>query len=278
VLIQGSGFGAAQGTGFVTIGGVAAPLTRWSDTLIAAYVPEAAATGAAGVQVFTANGSTNPVNLNVTLRPAPSGHVRWRFKVDGDYIQSRPAADGTVYTQDVFGHLYAVSASGALKWIFNAPGVGFGEVTLGPDGTVYLGNQFSIFAVGPDGVQRWKFDQNPGALTLYGPNVGPDGNIYAVSVAGMGTFSLTPQGSLRWSAPEPLLDLLTVFFQEVVFGPASQPQLYFHGNTHLRSFRFDGTEAFAYTDFLGISLADPQPNVAPDGSVYTNIFSALVPA
>ena len=42
VLIQGSGFGTLQGTARVAVDGVAAPLTRWSDTLIAAYVPEAA--------------------------------------------------------------------------------------------------------------------------------------------------------------------------------------------------------------------------------------------
>ena len=40
VLIQGSGFGAAQGSGYIDIGGLVAPLTRWSDTLIAAYIPE----------------------------------------------------------------------------------------------------------------------------------------------------------------------------------------------------------------------------------------------
>ena len=45
VLIQGSGFGSLQGTGHVEIGGISAQLTRWSDTLIAAYVPEAAVTG-----------------------------------------------------------------------------------------------------------------------------------------------------------------------------------------------------------------------------------------
>ena len=40
LLIQGSGFGALRGSGHVDIGGRIAPLTRWSDTLIAAYIPE----------------------------------------------------------------------------------------------------------------------------------------------------------------------------------------------------------------------------------------------
>jgi len=44
LLIQGSGFGTVQGGGHIEIGGMVAPLTRWSDTLISAYVPEKAPT------------------------------------------------------------------------------------------------------------------------------------------------------------------------------------------------------------------------------------------
>ena len=136
VLIQGSGFGVAQGSGRVEIGGITAPLTRWSDTLIAAYVPETAAVGADNVQVFDSTGSaSNAVPLNVTSRSGQTGRIRWRFQADGDYIPSRAAiaADGTVYTQDVYGHLYAVSPDGGLKWIFNAPGTGHGSISLGSD-------------------------------------------------------------------------------------------------------------------------------------------------
>jgi len=40
--IFGSGFGAARGNSSVTIGGVAAPVTYWSDTLVKATVPQVA--------------------------------------------------------------------------------------------------------------------------------------------------------------------------------------------------------------------------------------------
>ena len=98
LLIQGSGFGSPQGAGHVEIGGVSAPLTRWSDTLIAAYVPEATTTGTVNVQVFDPQGfSSNFVPVTVTLRPPQTGRIRWRFQEDFDYILSRPAvaADGT---------------------------------------------------------------------------------------------------------------------------------------------------------------------------------------
>lgn len=274
VLILGSGFGATQGSGHVEIGGIPSPLTRWSDTLIAAYVPESAAIGSDNVQVFTATGSSNLVPLNVTLRAGLPGHSRWRFQADGDYIPSRPAvgSDGTVYAQDVYGHLYALSPDGGLKWIFNAPGTGHGCISIGSDGTIYIGNTTSIFALTPAGALRWRFDQNPGAFILLGPNVGPDGNLYAVGTQGMGVFSLTAQGSLRWSLTENYSRPI-VIMQEIVFGPLPESRLYFHANDHLRGVTLDGNQVFTFVDHLDTSMGLQQPAVGPDGSVYSNLFT-----
>lgn len=274
LLIEGSGFGASQGSGHVTVGGITAPLTRWSDTLIAAYVPEAALIGADSVQVFNAQGAaSNLVPITVTSRPPQTGQIRWRFQADGDYMQNRPAVgtDGTVYASDVYGHLYAVDPTGGLKWIFNGSG---GAISLGQDGTIYVGSTTSIVALAPDGTVKWQFDQNPSAFLLLGPNVGPDGNIYAVGTQGMGVFSLTPQGKLRWSLTENY-DRPIVTMQEIVFSPAAQSRLYFHANRHLRAVRLDGTELFTYPDAL--VGGDPQPVVAPDGSVYTELFEPRGP-
>jgi hypothetical protein len=274
VLIQGSGFGAVQNNGHVDIGGISAPLTRWSNTLISAYVPESTAVSTVNVQVVDSQGvSSNVVPLSVTLRPAQSGHNRWRFQADADYIQSRPAvaSDGTVYAIDVYGHLYALTSNGGLKWIVNVPGTGFGNVSVAADGTIYAGSTTTIVALTPVGTLKWQFKQNPAAFILLGPNVGPDGNIYAVGTQGLGVFSLTPLGSLRWSVPENY-DRPIVVLQEIVFGPAQQARLYFHANNHLRSIGLDGSPLFTYPS--GVPGTDQQPAVAPDGSLYTNLFSA----
>src|SRR5690348_8263536 len=70
ILIRGSRLGALQGIGRVEIGGIVAPTTRWTDTLIAAYIPETASVGVSNVQVFAADGtSSNRVPLRVTFRP-----------------------------------------------------------------------------------------------------------------------------------------------------------------------------------------------------------------
>src|SRR5690242_11996948 len=67
VLIQGSGFGALQGSAQVTIAGITAPVTRWSDTVVAAYVPEAATIGGSNIQVFDSNGvASNVAPVTVT--------------------------------------------------------------------------------------------------------------------------------------------------------------------------------------------------------------------
>jgi len=277
ILIQGAGFGSLLGASHVQVGGISAPLTRWSDTLIAAYVPETAATGAANVQVFDSQGfSSNLVPITVTLRPPQNGRIRWRFQEDFDYILSRPAvgSDGTVYSIDPTGHLYALAPDGGLKWIFNASRTGFGNVSLGPDGTIYIGSTAAIFALAPDGTLKWQFNQNPGAFILLGPNVGPDGNIYAVATQGMGIFSLTPQGTLRWATPENYSRPI-VILQEIVFAPPPESRLYFHANDHLRGIGLDGTSLFTYVD--GLPQDEHQPAVAPDGSLYTNLFSAFGP-
>jgi outer membrane protein assembly factor BamB len=274
VLIQGSGFGSLQGAGHVEIGGISAPLTRWSDALIAAYVPETSPPGAVNVQVFDSQGfSSNLLPMKVTLRPPQSGRIRWRFQADGDYIQSRPAVgtDGTVYAIDVSGHLYALAPDGGLKWIFNATGYGFGNVDVGPDGTIYTGSATAIFALAPDRTLRWQYNQSPAAFILLGPNVGPDGNIYSVGMDHLGVFSLTPQGSLRWSVQEnyarPIVDI-----QEIVFGSAA---LYFHADGHLRGVGLDGSQVFTNPESFDTSQGDPQPAVGPDGSIYINSFSAF---
>ena len=275
LLIQGSSFGSPQGTGHVEIGGVSAPLTRWSDTLIAAYIPEAAATGATNVQVFDGQGSSsNLVPVTVTLRSGPNGRIRWRFQADADYIPTRAAVagDGTVYTIDVYGHLYALAPNGGLKWIFNAARTGFGNVSLGSDGTIYTGSTEIIYALAPDGTVKWQFNQSPGAFILIGPNVGPDGNVYAVGTQGMGIFSLTPQGALRWAIPENYSRPI-VIRQEIAFGPIAQSRLYFHANDHLRALALDGSQVFTFVDHLDTSEGLQQPVVSADGFVYSNLFT-----
>jgi hypothetical protein len=139
LVIHGAGFGAEQGTSRVEIGGVAALTTRWSDTLIAAYVPEAAQLGRDSVQVATGAGGSNAATLEVTTRTV-QGRVRWRFQADSSYILQRPSVgpDGPIVAHDSSGFVYQLTPDGGLKWIFKTPAFAYGPPAIGPDGSVYV--------------------------------------------------------------------------------------------------------------------------------------------
>ncbi len=260
--IFGANFGGIQGSSTVIIGGIISFVSRWTDTVITAYVPEAAALGANSVQVVTGVGASNTASLNVTTRQA-NGHMRWRFQMDAMYGVPRPAVgpDGTIYAVDVSGHLYALTPDGGLRWLVN--GAGEKGVDVGADGTIYTGTEDNISAYYPNGTLKWRFVQNPRAFILLGPNVGPDGNIYAVASQGMGVFSLTPQGQLRCNVFE-AYDRGIVDYQEVVFGMnGSTLQNYFVANRH-----FKGSTSDCGTAFANINDSRLQPVVGPDNTIY----------
>jgi len=264
--IFGLNFG---GSGKVLIAGLSAPVADWTSDHIVAYVPEATPLSSVSVLVVNASGlSSNTVNLNVVARQS-SGRVNWRFRMNGPYAEVRPviAADRTVYAIDVFKHLYALKPDGGLKWLVR--GAGDKGVAVGVDGTIYVASDDFIKAFNPDGTAKWTFVQNPRALICLGVSVGPDGNIYSVGTQGMGVFSLTPAGALRWTNTEgytrPPID-----YAEIVFGPnGSKEQLYFYANQHLRGLGLDGSSVFTIPGGLAQLNPGMQPTIGPDGRVHT---------
>jgi len=266
LVISGSAFGAPNRFSHVLVAGRAAPVAKWTDTSITAYVPESAQLGVAAIQVVTAVGRSNAFAVHVQNRLA-AGRLAWRFEMSGMYALSRPATgpDGSVYEVDISGNLYALTHAGSLKWIFN--GAGPNGLSIGADGTIYTGDESAIVAVNPNGTLKWRYVENPRAFILLGPNVGPDGNIYAVADEGLGVFSLTPTGRLRWSIPE-RYDRAIVFHQEITFGPAgSREQLYFHANRHFKGIGLGGQTRFT------VDGDGSQPSVAPDGTVMTHTWT-----
>jgi IPT/TIG domain/PQQ-like domain/S-layer homology domain len=268
--IFGTNFG---GSGSVQIDGLDAPVADWADGRIVAYVPESAGLGTVSVQLTNGSGqASNGVSLDVTTRQA-DGRVQWRFRMDGPYAQVRPVLgpDGTIYAVDAFDHLYALTPDGGLKWLVR--GAGGKGVAVGADGDVYTGSESAIRAFHSDGSEKWTFVQSPFAFILVGVAVGPDGNVYAAASEGMGVFSLTPDGDLRWQTPNPY-DRIIIDYNEIVFGDNDGAgQLYFWANRRLRGITLSGSPVFSIEGGLPQLQVANSPAVGPDGSVHTALSS-----
>lgn len=207
IIVIGTGFGALQGSSTLEIGGQPAIISFWSDTRIRAHVPESAPLGPAEVRVLAGDPGNSAI-LGVLPTAPADGRVLWMRKVDHYYAVSRPAvaADGTIYFTGVGGPLYSIAPDGSINWVFQNAG-GVRPATVGPDGTVYVaGGLGSITALSPNGQPQWAYNlpENAGHIFV-GPNVGPDGKIYAVTEeepvlnTDFGAFALHPDGSLAWS-------------------------------------------------------------------------------
>ncbi len=283
--IFGTNFGATRGNSRVLIGGLSAWITRWSDTTITAYVPEQLSVGTHNVQVVTSNGSSNTLPLQVTRRQR-QGRVLWRFQVDSSYIVQRPAIapDGTIIVHDSAGFVYALQPDGGLKWIFQTPAFAYGPPSVDASGRVYVASISTIYALSPDGNLLWQFtDPNVSQGVIAGPTVGPNGNIYAVTdIGGLGAFSLSPNGQLRWSNPgNPNFAERGQVGVEIVFG-RSRPdravdQLYvaFDGrgvaSPTLYALEIGGNQRWAVNSGGQNAIfmqRQCQPAVGPDGTVY----------
>jgi outer membrane protein assembly factor BamB len=290
--IFGANFGSINAGCHVLIDGVPAPVSRWSDTLVVAYVPEAVQTASVSVQIIANSGSSNNLlldvkdnNLSLDVKaPLANGSIRWQFEVDGDYMGFRPTIgpDGTIYFQDVDGHLYALRPDGSVKWIFQG-GYPAGPVAVGTDNTTYIASGGTIQAISPAGTLVWQFTDPDSQGVIGGPAVGPDGKVYAaMDLVGLGAIALSPvDGHLVWSNHgDPILAEHGQLGLELVFGPASaggQPdQFYFTCDNsttnvygHLYAFSLNGNQRWAAS--LGGITRGPQVAVAPNGSISVGV-------
>ena len=285
--IFGANFGATKSSSEVLVDGVAAPVSRWSDSLVVAYVPAGAQLGIVPVQIITSAGASNKLLLDATAQndldiaaPETNGSIKWRFEVDGDYMPFRPTIgpDGTIYFQDDTGRLYALKPDGLVKWIFQG-GYPAGPVAVGADNSTYIASGPTIQKVSPAGAPVWQFTDPGSQGVIGGPAVGPDGKVYAaMDLLGLGAIALSPiDGHLVWSNPgDPRLSEYGQLGLELVFGPAfpgGQPdQLYFSCDNvttnvygHLYAFSLNGNQRWT-ASLGGISRA-PQVAVAPNGTV-----------
>src|SRR6188472_3410005 len=118
-----------------------------------ALAPIFAVALAAAAAMLLLPGTASAASIKTGMTPLPvasPGAVKWRFQVSGQYVLHRPVVgpDGGVVVASSSGDVYSLTAAGALRWVVRA---GADGLSIGPDGTVYVGSMNTITAIAPNG-------------------------------------------------------------------------------------------------------------------------------
>ncbi|TRZ84131.1 hypothetical protein D4R89_13855 [bacterium] len=123
--------------------------------------------------------------------------------------------NGTIYVTIGQDSLFAINPKGSVRWTFNFAHdweMSFGTPTIDQSGVIYIGVEGKnwngpsishIYAINPNGTQRWKFPVDGARFVRGSPVMGLDGSIYFTTKAG-GTdetsklIALSPNGQKIW--------------------------------------------------------------------------------
>ncbi len=153
------------------------------------------------------------------------GTVKWAFEAGGG-IESSPVVgtDGTIYFGAHDGYLYAINKEGKLNWklkigtpigkmkgytetggkaenfIYDANTSIPGSPTIDKDGTIYIASRDQyLFAISPDGTEKWKFPIGVAFDSWSSPLIGSDGTVYMTSARPKGgLYAINPDGTEKW--------------------------------------------------------------------------------
>jgi outer membrane protein assembly factor BamB len=139
-----------------------------------------------------------------------TGAFKWQISVPStNGLDSSPVigADGTIYIGAGQDQLWAISpADGTVLWTFNpTPDVTAPVSTpaVAADGTIYVVIGWKLYALNPNGTQKWVFtgtDRNGAVMLVDSPTIGSDGTIF---IGGTSLFAVNPDGTQKWTYPLP---------------------------------------------------------------------------
>ncbi len=155
------------------------------------------------------------------------GTLYWQNDRGGTYwyynrLYSSPimGTDGTIY---VVGDSGAAAAKDVKLYAFDdtlllwtsflkqaQSGTTYPSIpAVGPDGTIYIALDDSIYAINPDGTRKWSMDRGKGDLAV---SVGSNGSIYFVSGWYDSLTAVDPSGNVlwKWGSPSSLHSIHTV--------------------------------------------------------------------
>lgn len=220
------------------------------------------------------------------------GTIKWTYET-GAGIESSPtiAPDGTIYIGSHDNKLYAINPDGTLKWKFNAGEPVYVEgwdvfkgipsaPSIDKNGTIYfISPPIYLFAVNPDGTEKWRHPIYAAAHMAASPVIAPDGTIYVGSESyphnkelkqeiGARVYALNPDGTEKWrydTEGSCLANPLAVAPDGTIYASGSnyEPETQSTGNA-LIAFNPDGSIKWkAKTDRI-----EGPPSLAEDGTIY----------
>jgi len=104
------------------------------------------------------------------------------------------------------------------KWRFELPrppwsATGDLSPSIGPDGTVYVGcDDGNLYAIGPDGTEKWRFDTGENSSVDSSAVIGDDGTVYVISTGWAQESTLVAinaNGTEKWRLSPDYAELLT---------------------------------------------------------------------
>ena len=215
------------------------------------------------------------------------GSYKWPPFVTGDRIESSPAIsnDGsTIYIGSFDQRLYAINAAdGSKVWEFSTgASIQSSSPAVGLDGTIYFGNgtccstEHRVYAVNPNGTERWHFDTGqfptgaPSAEVGSGPAIASDGTIYVGSFD-FNLYALTPNGMLKWrfQTQGSVVSSPAIGADGVIYFVSSKPNDQNPTSPvdhHIYAINPDGTEQWRF--LLGGDEQQSSPIIGSDGAIY----------
>lgn len=138
---------------------------------------------------------------NSVVAVYPNGTISWKFKLGGDVMGDISLGpDDTIYASSYDSNLYAIYPNGSLKWIFNT-----GDSVKGPT-SIY--DEDTLLICSWDGYLYSLYQEN-GSMrwrcdidsgSETNPSIGPDGIIY---MGGEKLYAINPNGTIKWTYSEP---------------------------------------------------------------------------
>lgn len=127
------------------------------------------------------------------------GTVKWMYDTGGN-IYSPPVIgdNGTIYIISERARLHAINSDGTMKWTTALPGVGDDPPAIGADGTVYLNSEAGALFALNPKDGTPKWVYETRAAIYDSPTIGGDGTIY-VGASNYRLYAINPDGTLRWS-------------------------------------------------------------------------------